>query len=118
MGTLAGTAPYARGQRPGAGAARLRELIAEPNVTVMPGVYDMYSARLSEHEGFDVVFLSGQGLSGSLIGRPDYGFLTATEVLTTAGRMAGSVDVPVVVDFDTGYGGPMNVYHTIEQVIH
>ena len=81
----------------------------------MPGVYDMFSARLSEHVGFDVVFLSGQGLSGSLIGRPDYGFLTATEVLSTAGRMAGSVNVPVVVDFDTGYGGAMNVFHTIEQ---
>jgi 2-methylisocitrate lyase-like PEP mutase family enzyme len=49
-------------------------------------------------------------LTASLVG-----FLTATEVLTTAGRMAATVDVPVVVDFDTGYGGAMNVFHTIEQ---
>ena len=112
---LTTAAPYARRQPSGIGARRLRESIAQEGVTVMPGVYDMVSARLSEKVGFDVVFLSGQGLSGSLIGRPDYGFLTATEVLKTAGIMAGTVSVPVVVDFDTGYGGPMNVFHTIEQ---
>jgi 2-methylisocitrate lyase-like PEP mutase family enzyme len=63
---------YARRSAPGAGARRLRELIAAPEICVLPGAYDCFSARLIQHEGFGACFITGQGLSGSLIGRPDY----------------------------------------------
>ena len=106
---------YARRSQPGSGARRLRELIAAPDIVVLPGAFDCFSARLIESEGFDACFITGQGLSGSLIGRPDYGFLTASETLGAAARTCSTVSIPVVADLDTGFGGPMNVFRTIEQ---
>ena len=106
---------YVRRVAPGVGARRLRELIAAPEICVLPGAYDCFSARLIEAEGFDSCFVTGQGLSGSLIGRPDYGFLTASESLGAAARISASVTIPVVADLDTGFGGPLNVFRTIEQ---
>ena len=69
---------------------------------MLPGAYDCFSARMIEAEGFDACFITGQGLSGSLIGRPDYGFLTATESLGAAARISSSVGIPVIADLDTG----------------
>ena len=106
---------YARRSPPGSGARRLRELIAAPEIVVLPGAFDCFSARLIENEGFDACFITGQGLSGSLIGRPDYGFLTASETLGAAARACSTVRIPVIADLDTGFGGPMNVFRTIEQ---
>ena len=82
---------------------------------MLPGAFDCFSARLIENEGFDACFITGQGLSGSLIGRPDYGFLTASETLGAAARACSTVRIPVIADLDTGFGGPMNVFRTIEQ---
>ena len=106
---------YARRAAPGAGALRLRAAIAAPEIVVLPGAFDCFSARLVESEGFEACFITGQGLSGSLIGRPDYGFLTASESLGAAARICASVDIPVIADLDTGFGGPLNVFRTIEQ---
>ena len=117
MATTVGrsVAGYARRSIAGSGAARLRDLIAAPEIVVLPGAFDCFSARLIQSERFNACFVTGQGLSGSLIGRPDYGFLTATETLTACSRICETVDIPVIADLDTGFGGPLNVFRTIEQ---
>jgi len=96
---------------------RLREIMSGPGILVLPGVYDCISAKLAELAGFKVAFTSGFGISGTVLGRPDFGFLTATEMLSSAGRIAASVGIPVVADIDTGYGNALNVMRTVEDVV-
>lgn len=98
-------------------AHKLRQILDRPGLLVVPGVYDCISAQLAEQVGFEVVFTSGFGISGSTLGRPDYGFLTATEVLYSVGRMVQAVSVPLVADLDTGYGNPLNVIRTIADAV-
>jgi methylisocitrate lyase len=95
-------------------APQLRSKLNESGILVLPGVYDCLSARLAEQAGFPALFTSGFGLSAALLGGPDYGLLTATEVLTASENLARSVTVPIVADLDTGYGGPLNVFRTVE----
>jgi 2-methylisocitrate lyase-like PEP mutase family enzyme len=94
---------------------RLRELLAGDGIVAAPGAYDALSARLIEAAGFDVVYMTGFGTTASLIGRPDVGLLTQTEMADAARRLAGTVGVPVLADADTGYGNPVNVVRTIRE---
>lgn len=98
-------------------APKLRELLERPGVIIVPGVYDCIGAKLTEKLGFSCVFTSGFGISGSTLGRPDLGFLTATETLWSVARIAESVEIPLVADLDTGYGGPLNVERTVAEVV-
>ena len=98
-------------------AKALRELIESPGIHVGPGVYDCLGAKIVEKLGFELVFTSGFGISGSTLGRPDYGYLTATEMLYTVGRIAQSVAVPLIADADTGYGNPLNVMRTVSEMV-
>jgi 2,3-dimethylmalate lyase len=100
--------------RPGARRARLRELLAGPGPLLAPGAYDALSARLIERAGFDAVYMSGFGSTASLIGRPDVGLLSATEMIDNARRIAAAVDLPVIADADTGYGNAINVLRTVQ----
>ncbi len=95
--------------------ARLRELLAGPGPLVAPGAYDALSARLVEQAGFDVVYMTGFGTTASLIGRPDVGLLSGTEMVDNARRIAAAVDVPVIADADTGYGNAVNVLRTVRE---
>ncbi len=95
----------------------LREIIASPGIHVGPGVYDCLGAKIVAKLGFELVFTSGFGISGSTLGRPDYGFLTATEMLYTVGRIARSVSIPLIADADTGYGNPLNVMRTVSEIV-
>ncbi len=99
-------------QRPG-GAARLRALLDSGQTIVAPGAFDPLSARLVEEAGFPAVYMTGFGTSAALIGRPDVGLLTMTEMAGNAGRIAACVDIPVIADADTGYGNPLNVIRTV-----
>ncbi|MGH3193643.1 MAG: isocitrate lyase/PEP mutase family protein [Streptosporangiaceae bacterium] len=99
-------------RRPG-GAARLRALLDSGETIVAPGAFDPLSARLVEEAGFPAVYMTGFGTSAALIGRPDVGLLTMTEMAGNAGRMAACVDIPVIADADTGYGNPLNVIRTV-----
>ena len=99
---------------PRAPRARLRELLAGPGPVVAPGAYDALSARLVEQAGFDVVYMTGFGSTASLIGRPDVGLLTGSEMVDNARRIAAAVDVPVIADADTGYGNAINVVRTVQ----
>jgi len=98
-------------------AKALRELIESPGIHVGPGVYDCLGAKIVEKVGFELVFTSGFGISGSTLGRPDYGYLTATEMLYTVGRIAQSVSIPLIADADTGYGSPLNVMRTVSDIM-
>jgi len=80
-------------------------------------VYDCLSAKIAERTGFEVIFTSGFGISGSVLGYPDYGLLTATEMLNATGNISKSVDIPLIADIDTGYGNSLNVVRTIKDVI-
>ncbi len=95
----------------------LRKRLSEPGVILSPGVYDCISAKIAERSGFEIIFTSGFGISGSVLGYPDYGLLTATEMLNAAGNISKSVDIPLIADIDTGYGNPINVDRTIRTVV-
>ena len=99
-------------RRPG-GPARLRALLDSGQIIVAPGAFDPLSARLVEEAGFPAVYMTGFGTSAALIGRPDVGLLTMTEMVGNAGRVAACVDIPVIADADTGYGNPLNVIRTV-----
>jgi 2,3-dimethylmalate lyase len=98
--------------RPG-GPVRLRALLESGQIIVAPGAFDPLSARLVEEAGFPAVYMTGFGTSAALIGRPDVGLLTMTEMVGNAGRIAACVDIPVIADADTGYGNPLNVIRTV-----
>jgi 2-methylisocitrate lyase-like PEP mutase family enzyme len=93
----------------------LRARLATGLPVMMPGVWDPLSARLAAGAGFDTVFLSGYAVAGSLLGQPDIGALTQTEMAEVARRVCPAVaDTMVVVDADTGYGDALNVVRTVE----
>ena len=94
---------------------RLRELIAEGCVA-MPGVPNAAMARQVERAGFDAVYISGAGLANATAGVPDIGLLTLTEVAQLAGYIVNAVNIPAIVDADTGFGGPENVARTIREL--
>src|SRR5215472_623530 len=99
-------------RRPG-GPARLRELLASGQTILAPGAFDPLGARLVEEAGFPVVYMTGFGASAALLGRPDVGLLTMTEMAGNAARIADCVDIPVIADADTGYGNPLNVMRAV-----
>ena len=105
MSNFAGPRPNVR--------RRFQELIAESAPLLAPGVYDGLTARLAEQAGFGAVYMSGFGVTASLLGRPDVGLLSATEMADAARRIAQAVDVPVIADADTGYGNALNVVRTV-----
>ena len=84
---------------------------------VVPGVYDALSARIAARAGFPAVVLTGYGLSAARLGEPDFGLLTAAEVVDTARRIRAAVDVGLIVDGDTGYGGPLNVQRLVGELV-
>jgi carboxyvinyl-carboxyphosphonate phosphorylmutase len=99
-------------RRPG-GPARLRALLETGRTIVAPGAFDPLAARLVEEAGFPAVYMTGFGTSAALLGRPDVGLLTMTEMADNAARIAACVDIPVIADADTGYGNPLNVIRTV-----
>ena len=94
---------------------RLRALLARDEPLLVPGAYDALSARLVEQAGFDAVYMTGFGATASLLGMPDVGLLSGSEMVDNAGRMARAVDVPLISDADTGYGNAINVARTVQQ---
>ena len=96
----------------------LRAALRGKQTIVAPGAYDGFSARLVEQTGFGAVYLTGNGMSGSVLGRPDVGLMTLFEVATVARNVASCVSIPVIVDADTGYGNAVNVAHTVMTLEH
>jgi 2-methylisocitrate lyase-like PEP mutase family enzyme len=94
---------------------RFRELLAAPGVIRSLGAHDVFTARLVEAAGLETVFIGGFGTSASLLGLPDVGFLTLTEMADAVRRMAMRVRIPVVADGDTGHGDLHNVVRTVRE---
>lgn len=95
----------------------LREQLEDKNkIIVLPGVFDALSARIAEHVGFEAMFQTGYGSSAALLGMPDFGFLHAGETVDNARRIIRAVNVPVLVDADTGYGNPLNVWRLVRDL--
>ncbi len=95
-------------------AQRIRELLGEERPLVLGGVYDGLSVRLANRAGFEVLFVGGFSVAATLLGEPDFGYLTQTEMTETARRICRLTDRPVLVDADTGYGNALNVMRTAE----
>jgi methylisocitrate lyase len=93
----------------------LRQGLASDRIQQFPGAFNPLSAKLIEEKGFDGVYISGAVLANDL-GLPDIGLTTLTEVATRAGQIARMTDLPALVDADTGFGEPMNVARTIQEL--
>jgi len=84
-------------------------------ILVAPGAYDAFSAKLIEHMGFEVIYITGAGVSASMLGAPDIGLITMTEQLQQARYIVNAVKIPIICDADTGYGNPISVMRTVKE---
>lgn len=98
---------------PVAPGARLRALLDRTEPLILPGCADAITARLAEAAGFDAVYATGAGIANTLLGQPDVGLTTMTEVLGQVERMCEAVAVPVVADIDTGFGNAINARRAV-----
>jgi 2-methylisocitrate lyase-like PEP mutase family enzyme len=94
---------------------RFRARIAKKQLIVAPGIYDAYGARMVEKAGFEAVYMTGNGVSASVLGRPDVGLVDLTLFSRHAHYAAACVDIPLICDADTGYGNAVNVRHTVRE---
>ena len=94
---------------------RLRELLAAGETLFVPGCYNALSARILDAVGFPAIYMSGYGTSLSLLGLPDVGLATMSEMHLNARAIANATTVPVIADSDTGYGNAINVIRTVKE---
>lgn len=97
-------------------AKQLKEIIARRQAVPVPGAGNALSARVIEDLGFEIVYLTGAGLANTSLGVPDIGLTTLTEVVMATGNIADAVDLPIIVDADTGFGNPLNMVRTIRSL--
>ncbi len=93
---------------------RLRGLLADNTPFLVPGAYDGASARAAASLGHEAVYLTGFGMEASILGMPDIGLASQAEIVTHAANIAAAIDVPVISDADTGYGGLTNIHRTVQ----
>jgi methylisocitrate lyase len=96
---------------------RIELLLEQLGSIAFPGIFDTLSAKIAERVGFPMGFVSGYSVAATSIGEPDMGLLTQTELIDRARRICMSVKIPVIVDADTGYGNPLNVHRTVNELI-
>lgn len=96
-------------------ARRLRKLLETEEILVAPSAYDALSAKIIERTGFKAIGTTGYGMSASLLGKPDVGLLTMSEIVAQCKNIADAVNVPVMADADTGYGNAINVIRTVKE---
>lgn len=98
-------------------AAILREKLAARRALVVPGCHDALSARIIQNAGFEAVQVSGFGLAGSLLSRPDVGLVDMNDILSHTWHIVRAVHIPVMADIDTGGGNAMNAADITERLI-
>ncbi len=91
----------------------LRTRLNAPEILVAPGVYDGLTAAMAQQAGFEAVYLSGAAVAYTRLGRPDIGLTTASEMADTMALIADRIDVPVIIDADTGFGNALNAQRTM-----
>ena len=92
---------------------RFAERIRRRELVSAPGVYDLISAKLADRMGFDALYVTGYGVVASHLGLPDAGLATYSDMVGRVGQIAAMTGTPLVADGDTGYGGLLNVQHTV-----
>lgn len=98
-------------------ARQLRQLLAAGPIVMAPGAPDALSARLVQQAGFPAIYMTGFGATATRLGQPDIGLLSQTEMTTHARDMVRAVQIPVIADADTGYGGPSNIHRTVREYV-
>ena len=93
--------------------AALARRIRARNLTIAPGVFDMISAKVADRAGFDALYMTGYGIAASHMGLPDAGLVSYSDMLGRAARICEAVRTPLIADADTGFGGLLNVRHTV-----
>jgi len=104
-----------RGQA-GSKNERLKAALNTKDILMAPGCFDCVTAKLVAKAGFTAGYITGSGLSMSALGAPDIGAISFGEILERVMRIADSVDIPLICDADTGYGGPINVIRTVKDL--
>src|SRR5918999_2424366 len=94
---------------------KLRQMLQEPGIIAAPGAYDCLTAKIIQQAGFPAVYMTGAGTSAARLGYPDLALATASEMIANAAEIAAAVNVPVIADADSGYGGVLNIQRTIRQ---
>lgn len=94
---------------------RLRELLQGPGIVMTPGAHDAFTAKLIEQAGFSACYMTGAGTVAALLGLPDVGLITLTEMVMNARYIARAVSIPVISDADNGYGNAINVMRTVRE---
>lgn len=92
---------------------KLRALIAERRGVIVPGAFNAMSARVVADMGFEALYVTGAGVTNMWFGLPDQGFMGLTDIADHTARIREAVDVPLIVDADTGFGNALNTYHAI-----
>lgn len=92
---------------------KLRRLLEAGELIVAPGVFEMFSAKIADRIGFKALYMTGYGVSVSYLGQPDAGLSTYTDMVSRARAIAEGTSTPLIADADTGYGGLLNVRHTV-----
>jgi len=95
---------------------KLRELLAKQELLIAPAAYDALSAKIIEEAGFKLMAVTGYGVSAALLGKPDVGLTTLTEVVDVARHIVGAATIPVFCDADTGYGNALNLMRTVREM--
>lgn len=91
----------------------LKERLSHSDILVIPGIYDALSALIAEQSGMEAIFLSGSAMSYSQLGRPDIGLVTMSEMVDACARITSRIDIPVLVDVDSGFGNAAHAGRTI-----
>lgn len=92
----------------------LKDRIQQSEILLIPGVYDAFGAMMGERAGFEALYLSGASIAYTKLGRPDIGLVTLDELVVAVGNIRERVDLPVIVDADTGFGNALNVQRTVK----
>ena len=90
-------------------AARL----TEPGLVVAPGIFDLISARMADSLGFEALYMTGYGVAASLLGMPDAGYATYSDMVGQVAVIAERTSTPLIADADTGFGGALNVAQAV-----
>ncbi|KAB2855907.1 MAG: isocitrate lyase/PEP mutase family protein, partial [Bauldia sp.] len=93
--------------------SRLAEIFAERRATLVPGAFNALSARVIADLGYEAVYVTGAGVTNGLLGVPDIGLITVTELAGTVAAIRDAVDLPLIVDADTGFGNAVNTVRTV-----
>jgi len=94
----------------------LKKRLEQPDVLLAPGVYDALSALVAEQAGFEALYLSGASIAYTLLGRSDVGLTTVSEVINTLAHITDRLEIPVIVDADTGFGNALNTQRTVRDL--